>query len=175
MKTVSKTNQNTLMLANGEKSLLNIPKNLLYSKITPCLKVWINPDNPENPLEWEPEPAAPIFAKPGNYYFKIDYKDAILRYQDESHDTDCIAVTFFLKNINDDDDCFFMEEYVSIPCSTPTIKSPDIFLRELFDLPMINESDDECSGIATLDYVVRDDIELPPFPVLANFLIATDF
>ncbi|MDK2937383.1 MAG: hypothetical protein PWP62_2391 [Eubacteriaceae bacterium] len=167
MKSSILTKENTLTLTNGEKSLMNIPKNILYSKITPRLKVWINPDNPDNPLELEPAP----IAKPGDYYFEIDFKTSILRYQDERHDTDCIGVTFLLQNIDTEDECFYMEEYISISCSTPTISSPAIFLSELFDLPMINDFENECSGLATLDYIVRGDIELPPFPILANFLI----
>lgn len=173
MKTESLTNPNTLQLSDGENFLKNIPKNILYSEITHCPNVWINADNPEVQLELDPEFSKPFFASPGCYYFSFAFDIGFTYIEVDDSENNCLSVSFDLQDLAGHH--FTLQEYIRIPRSTQINELNAALFYKLFDLSIPEENiqiEDMygCSGIATLDYVTRDD-GLPPFPLLGNFLL----
>lgn len=172
MKTESLTNPSTLQLSDGEHILKNIPKNILYSEIIYCPKVWINTDDSEVSLEFDPETETetPI-PYPGNYSFLIDFKTDFSYCAIEEGESDCLTVSFFLTD--DNENHFALDEYIKLPHSKGIDEPPAELFYELFGLSIPESIDSteaiqSCSGKATLTYVKRDD-DLPIFALLANF------
>ena len=173
MKTEALSNPTTLQLTNGENTLNNIPKNILYSEITYCLKLYINTDDPQLPLIPDPEFSTPIFASPGVYQFTVNFDTDLTFIETDEDEINCLSASFFLES--KDGHHFSLQEYIAIPKTTVIEKSPDKLFSELFNIaiPEATSSIEDvhrCSGTATLNYVTRDD-GLPFFPLLGNFLL----
>lgn len=173
MKTESLSNPTTLQLTNGENTLNNIPKNILYSEITYCLKLYINTDDPQLPLIPDPEFSTPIFASPGVYQFTVNFDTDLTFIETDEDENNCLSVSFFLQSV--DGHHFSLEEYIAIPQTTVIEESPAMLFSKLFNIaiPEATPSFEDvqgCSGTATLEYATRDD-GLPIFPLLGNFLL----
>ncbi|WKY44864.1 hypothetical protein Q5O14_01860 [Eubacteriaceae bacterium ES2] len=167
MKTEPLTTQSTLELFDNEKIFTNVPKDILYSEITYCPKVWINTDKPGMPLEWDTD-QSPTFAPMGSYNFTIDFKTDFSRIEDDDSTNDCLCVSFFIEDQNEE--FFSLTEYIGIPHSTPAEESPAMLFYQLFGLSKPNSCTAKCSGKASLVYLTRDD-GLPPFAILGNFIL----